>query len=274
MASKEEYLLSGGAAELERLRLQARVWEPDAEIMLDRIGVQAGWSCLDLGCGGMGILGPLSRRVGISGRVLGVDVDAEQLVAARAYVDQLRLPNVQIEERDAFRCGLPRVSYDLVHARFLAAPTGRGEELVKEMVALARPGGIVALQEPDTSSWRCYPPRPEFDRLRDVVVEAFKKGGGNFDVGRDLFGLLRKAGLRSVTSRAAVQILYDGHPYIRLPMQFATSLRTRILETGLMDPETLDATVAACEGLSTDPEVIVLTFTVIQAWGQKPGPGT
>ena len=68
----ENYLLAGGAAELERLQLQACVWEPEAEVMLAHIGLQAGWRCLDLGCGAMGILGPLSRRVGPEGQVTGI----------------------------------------------------------------------------------------------------------------------------------------------------------------------------------------------------------
>ena len=69
MASTAEttYLLNGGAAELERLRLQARVWEPTAEQLLDEIGITPGSRCLDLACGGVGILGSLSRRVGPSG---------------------------------------------------------------------------------------------------------------------------------------------------------------------------------------------------------------
>jgi hypothetical protein len=57
MADTGNYLLAGGSAELERLRLQARVWEPEAEALLDRIGVQAGWRCVDLGCGAMGFWG-------------------------------------------------------------------------------------------------------------------------------------------------------------------------------------------------------------------------
>ncbi len=30
--------------------------------MLDHIGLKAGWRCLDLGCGAMGILGPYTGR--------------------------------------------------------------------------------------------------------------------------------------------------------------------------------------------------------------------
>jgi hypothetical protein len=49
------YLLAS-AMEAERLQLQAQVWQPAAEEMLDAIGIQPGWFCLDLGCGAMGFL--------------------------------------------------------------------------------------------------------------------------------------------------------------------------------------------------------------------------
>ena len=75
----QEYLLSDGGSELERLRLQARVWESEAETWLDLIGPMTGWHCVDLGCGAMGLLGPLSHRVGPAGRVVGIDRDPLQL---------------------------------------------------------------------------------------------------------------------------------------------------------------------------------------------------
>src|SRR2546428_9444673 len=102
MSEAKEYLLAGGAAELERLRLQARVWEPEVEVMLEMIGVAPGWRCIDLGCGAMGILGPLSRRAGPKGEVVGVDTDAKQLDAARAYVTGENLKNVKVLEQDAY----------------------------------------------------------------------------------------------------------------------------------------------------------------------------
>ena len=84
--SQRDYLLSDSASELERLRLQARVWEPETEAWLDRLGPMEGWHCIDLGCGAMSILGPLSRRAGPSGRIVGVDIDPMQLRGARAFV--------------------------------------------------------------------------------------------------------------------------------------------------------------------------------------------
>ena len=165
--ASENYLLAGGAAELERLQLQARVWEPEAEVMLDQIGLQAGWQCLDLGCGA-------SRRVGPTGRVVGVDLDARQLAAARAFVQEAGLHNVEILEQDAYHTTLPRQSFDLVHVRFVFAPIGRDEDLLGEMVALTKPGGIVAIQEPDATCWNCFPHHEAWDRLKGAMLAAFK----------------------------------------------------------------------------------------------------
>ena len=36
--SQGDYVLSDSAAEFERLRLQAHVWEPETEAWLDRLG--------------------------------------------------------------------------------------------------------------------------------------------------------------------------------------------------------------------------------------------
>jgi SAM-dependent methyltransferase len=265
-----EYLLTGGATELERLRLQARVWEPEAEAMLDRVSVASGHHCIDLGCGAMGILGPLSRRVGPSGRVVGVDLDAKQLSGARTFVKEAGLLNVEILELDAYRTGLPAQTFDLVHVRFVFAPVGRDDELLREMLRLVRPGGVIAIQEPDASSWTCLPPRPSWDRLKEVILAAFSRGGGDFNAGRRLYAMLRTAGLKDVSIRAAVQALAGGHPYLRLPVQFATSLRGRILDANLMSPFELDTAVTECERIAADPETYGLTFTVVQAWGRAP----
>lgn len=67
-----EYILAS-RAETERLRLQARTWEAEAAAMLDHIGIQPGWSCLDVGCGARGFWGcsaaALGRMAGSSGLI-------------------------------------------------------------------------------------------------------------------------------------------------------------------------------------------------------------
>jgi len=111
------YLLASSTDEMQRLRLQAQVWEPAATEFLDALGIIPGSRVLDLGCGAMGVLKPLSRLVGDQGTVIGIDRDSLQLAAARAFVEEAKLGNVSIIECDAFNTWLPPDHFDLVHAR-------------------------------------------------------------------------------------------------------------------------------------------------------------
>ena len=70
------YPIESRGGEIERLHIQGAAMAPDTERMLELIGVREGWSCLDIGCGPGGITDQLSRRVGSTGRVVGLDMNA------------------------------------------------------------------------------------------------------------------------------------------------------------------------------------------------------
>jgi len=154
--------------------------------------------------------------------------------------------------------------------RFLFAPVGRDAQLMTELWRLTKPGGVIAVQEPDSAAWRCYPPSEAWDRLKAAILEAFRRGGGDFDVGRRTFLMLRDQGADDVRMRAAVVALAPGHPYLRLPVQFATSLRNRILDGGIMTSSELDSAIGECEKVAADPRTTGVTFVVAQVWGRKP----
>src|SRR2546423_5425624 len=137
------YPIERRAGEIERLHIQSAAFARDVEVMLDLIGVREGWSCLDLGCGPGGITEPLSRRVGPSGRVVGLDRDAEFLEHARARA----AANVEFRQGDAYASDLPPDGFDLVHMRFLASTSGEPERVIREAIRLCRPGGVVVLQD-------------------------------------------------------------------------------------------------------------------------------
>jgi SAM-dependent methyltransferase len=268
--SMDSYLLTDSDVELERLQLQARVWEPAATALLAEIGLNPGERALDLGAGAMGIVRPLSKAVGTSGRVVAVDNDATQLSALKRWVQNEGLSNVDIVNADAFSTGLPAGTFDIVHVRFLFAPVGRDGELLAEMRRLVRPGGVLAIQEPNSSCWDFYPRHAAFTELKALILAAFRAAGGDFDAGRRTAGLLENIGCTSVETRAHVHVLGAGHPYRRLPVQFAQSLRPRILSSGLASAARLEELIASCESLAADPACRMTTFLVTQAWGRFP----
>jgi ubiquinone/menaquinone biosynthesis C-methylase UbiE len=272
---RQHHRLKGGylldlATELERLTIQARAWEHAAEALIGHIGVEAGWKCVDLGCGPRGVLGPLSGAVAPMGTVIGIDNDPMLLAAARAWAEQQGMHNVWLLQDDAYEADLPAEAFDLVHTRFLFAPCGRDEALLAAMLDLARPGGIVALQEPDSSSWNCHPRRAGWDALKPAILRAFRAVGGDFDAGQRLYSMLRRAGLEDVRVAAHVLTLPPGDPYRQSPVQFAASLRGRILEGGLLSGHHLDAAVADCAAAAEDQSTLFTSFTLVQAWGRKP----
>ena len=254
------YLMAGKASELERLRVQARVWEPAGARLLDRLGDVPRRRVLDAGCGAYGWLPILSAWVGAEGRVVGSDNQPSMLEAARALVDELSLGNVELVEDDLFDSRLEPGSFDLVHARFQLAPIGRFDEQLEAYRRLVAPGGLLVLEDPDMSSWRFNPDAPNAQRLIGLIEQAFLAAGGDFNAGRRLPGWLGPGAEIS----AEVVALPARHPYLRLPLQFATSLEPRL--TALVGETELGRLRAAAEEEIAAPERWGTTFTLIQAW--------
>lgn len=252
-------------------RLQAQVWDPEVEAWLAQIDVQPGWQCVDLGCGAMGILEPLSRRSGAGGRVIGIEPRAPMRTAAGELVRRSRLDNVRLLDASPDRTSLPDESFQLVHERFLLSAGWNERKLLGEMIRLTRPGGIVALEEPDLSSWHSHPDHDAWARLRGAVGTAFLAGGGDLDAGSRTFGLAREAGLDDVRIRAATIALQGAHPVKRLLVDLAEAHRERIVQDGTLDERELEELLAECEAIARDPSTVVVSFLMSQVWGRKTG---
>ena len=262
------YPIERRAGEIDRLRMQAAALEFDAGVMLDRIGVAPGWRCLDLGCGAGGILELLARRVGDAGRVVGLDADPVFLEHARQALRGRR--NVELVQGNAYDTGLPRAGFDLVHVRFLAGTAGRAQELLREAIALARPGGTVALQEPDTSTLKCHPPHPAWERLAQTLDQAFASVGSDVRLGQRLYPLMRSAGLAELAYRPFFVGFRAGEPMADYLPATIESLRGTILRHRLLGETELDRLLAACRKHLAEPDTVSTYVTVVQVWGRVP----
>jgi len=241
----------------------------DATVMLDRIGVGPGWRCLDLGCGPGpgGVIDLLSARVGPSGSVVGLDANAAFLEHARTRARGHA--NLELVLGDAYRTGLPGESFDLVHVRFVAGTAGQVGDLLQEMIRLTRPGGIVALQEPDIATLNCYPPHPAWDRLKSVLEEAFACVGADVRLAQRLYQVVRQAGLEDVHYRPFLVGVRSGDPMTDYMPATVEAVRGTIIDKRLIDPDELDAALTACRAHLADPDTVFTSVTVAQVWGRK-----
>jgi SAM-dependent methyltransferase len=261
------YLLAGQASELERLQVQSRVWEPSGRRVLEQIGDGRGAHALDVGCGVLGWLRILSEWVGPDGQVTGTDVDAAMLASAERLVADEGISRVSLVKDDLFASKLEPDSFDLVHARYEICPLGRAREQMETYVRLARSGGAIVLEDPDAGSWHFNPPAPALERLIVLIQEAFRLSGGDWAAGRMHLHLLREFGIEGRVS-AEVLALPPGHPYLRLPLQFATALEEKLLS--LVGAEELDKLRKEGEAELREPGRWGTTFTLLQCWGRCP----
>lgn len=260
------YPIERREGEIERLHRQGAAMAPDCAIMLEKIGVAEGWRCLDLGSGPRGITPLLSARVGTSGKVIGLDADPVFADYGRRHAAS----NTEFVQGDAYSAKLPAGSFDLVHLRFVASTAGEPQKLLREAIRLAKPGGIVALQEPDMGTLNCYPPHPAWDALRAALIGAFAAVGSNISLGRELFTLARAAGLADVEYRPFLVGVRSSDPIVDYLPSTVESLRGTVLGHELMTESALDAALTACRAHLADPGTVFTMHTVVQVWGRTP----
>ena len=261
------YPIESRSGEIERLHVQGAAMAPDADRMLERIGVREGWRCLDIGCGPRGITDLMARRVGSSGKVLGVDMEEAFLAHAR----QSAPANVEFRRADAFGSDLEPGQFDLVHLRFVASTAGEPMRLLKEAMRLAKPGGVVALQEPDGATLNCYPPHPSWDRLKRALLGAFAGVGADLELAHRVFALAREVGLHDVQYRPFLIGVRSGDPMADYLPSTVQSLRGTVVQLGLIPEQEFDAALAECRRHLAQPATIFTLYTVAQVWGRKPG---
>lgn len=121
---------------------------------------------LDVGCGTGFLARRLARALGSAGLVYGVDISRSHVEHARLLADREAVSNVRFIEGDflAGDCGLP-ADFDLVIEKYLLmhqVSQGRVNGFLARMRDRVRPGGRVALIEPDVNfGAERYPPPPE-----------------------------------------------------------------------------------------------------------------
>jgi ubiquinone/menaquinone biosynthesis C-methylase UbiE len=264
------YALGRNPAESARLQRQAGELATESAALLDRVVLQPGQRAIDLGCGPRGIVDLLAARVAPGGRVVGLDADPHHAAMAAEFVVEQRLDGVEIVTADARDTTLPSASFDVVHARTLLINVPDPEQVVAEMVRLARPGGWVASMEPDTEYVLCYPPLLAFDRLCAIFPQVAARHGADPLIGRRVAELLREAGLEDVGTELRAQAYPPGSTRRTIRLDLVRSMRSQILELGIATEADLDEWDASARAHVEKPETVVVSGLMFMSWGRVP----
>jgi SAM-dependent methyltransferase len=269
MPPEAEYVWGTGLTEQQRLFQQIELYVPEARWLLDRLEIRPGARAIDLGCGPLGILDLLSERIGPMGEVVGVEWESRFVEIAKELLAQRKLGNVRVMVGDATATSLEENSFQLVHERLLLIVVPDPMKVIFEMVRLAEPGGIVAVEDVDVGSWTCEPPHPAWTRLFAAFEAVYTRDGKNLRVGRRLPGLLRAAGLEKIDGKAHARLNGPGDFHQQQLLVFVKLFWRQIIGAGLINEEELKTLFDQLERHLADPGTLVVSPLLFQAWGYK-----
>jgi len=212
-------------------------WAPH---LLEQAGVRTGDRVLDVACGTGALTRLLPDRVGPRGRVVGLDLNAGMLAAARTVIAR---PNLEWLEGSAQAMPLPDAAFDVLVCQqgFQFFPDKA--KALAEMHRVLAPAGRLAL-----AVWRSIEHHPGYLALRDALarrIGAEKAALPPFSFGdrETIRGLVTQAGFRQVRIHAEIRSVrfHSAEHMVRAVVGGAPSMMGMLSDQGA---DVLDAIVA------------------------------
>lgn len=262
------YVIRGGHEGRARLSLLSRAMWPTTFRLLKRSGVGVGMGCLDLGCGSGEVTLGMARMVGPAGRVVGLDIDAVKLSAAREAATCHGLGNVEFRHGSVLDWS-EEDAYDRIYARFLLSHLAECIPLLESIRHGLRPGGTVVIEDIDFTGSFCYPGCAAFDKYLDLYRAVVRSRKGDADIGPKLQDLLVRTGFQCVHT-SLVQPFHLDQEEKGLALSTLVNISEAVIAEGLATQLELERTIAALADFTNDPTTIVSLPRVFQAWGRRP----
>jgi SAM-dependent methyltransferase len=193
-----------GSSETERL--ERKTSATDTHQQLTTVGLAAGMTALDAGCGSGAVARVMADIVGPSGRVVGVDASLDRLrdgAALAAGTTPVRFCAASLGE-------LPmRATFDLVWSRFVLEYLPDPERHLAELFRVVRPGGKLVVGDVDDHGLRHHPEPP---LVTDGLARVTRALEGRFDprMGRRLYHLVHRLDVEDIRVHLLPYHVYAG----------------------------------------------------------------
>jgi len=271
MADTAHYVIRGGEAGRERLRLLSRVMHASTSALLDRLALVDGDRCLDAGCGGGDVTLEIARRVAPGGAAVGLDLDEVKLAMARDESRRASAPNVSFVQGDV--AAVPGAGgYDAVYARFLLTHLRDPLAAVRAFHDALRPGGRLAVEDIDFDGCFAWPDSAAHRRYWGLYCTSVRRRGGDPCIGPRLPALLREAGFEVQGVAVAQPVGVRGEVKQVSTLTLENIAEVAIAE-GLATREEIDRLLLDMVAYAQDESTLCGLPRIVQAWARRPQAG-
>jgi SAM-dependent methyltransferase len=258
---QHEYVFdTSDEVERERLAAQTELWDPFSCGVLQKVGVDEGWRCLEIGGGTGSVASWLQQRVGNRGRVVVTDIETR-------WLEPLAAPNLEVRRHDVVTDPLEQEAYDLVHARLVLMHVPERKAVLAKLYEALRPGGWLVLEDYDHHTmFMSYPLSATFTKVGIALAAAMEAAGVDISHGRKLPAALESIGLVEITADGRV-LPQRTQELRRYALPVVERLTDQIIDTGIVSAAELDEFLTAL--VDGDPSLWALSPILVSARGRR-----
>ena len=198
--------------------------------------------------------------------IISVDISERSLALAKGKIEGAGFTNVSFHQGDIFKLPFKPESFDHIFVCFVLEHLSRPVEALNCLKTLLKVGGSITVIEGDHGSTYFYPDSEAAHRAIQCQVELQKRAGGNANIGRELYPLLKTAGFSS--SQASPRMVYVDSSKPRLVQGFTRDtfiamiegVREPSIKAGLIDEKTFDHGIKDLYRTAEEDGVFCYTF--------------
>ena len=248
----------------ENIRLQDQA-STLAELLHHDTAYPARSRILEPGCG-VGAQTITLARNSPDSHLISIDMSRESIAAARNKIKEEGFRNVSFQQADIFKLPFKPGSFDHIFVCFVLEHLAQPDVALGCLKGLLKEGGTITVIEGDHGSTYFYPDNEAAHKAIRCQVELQKRAGGNANIGRELYPILKAAGFGGIKVSPRMVYVDSSKPHLvegftkNTFTAMVEGVRESAIQAGLIDGETFDEGIKALYRTTEIDGVFCYTF--------------
>ncbi|KAI3316643.1 S-adenosyl-L-methionine-dependent methyltransferase [Xylariaceae sp. AK1471] len=223
---------------------------------------------LDVGAGVGSMSVEFAQLVGANGHVTAVDINPVVIPRGQSLAEQRGVTNISFETASGHKLPFDDGTFDIAHCHQVLTHNKELWVVLREMLRVTKPGGVVAAREGDLETEVIWPPLPGLLKFHhDFEIKLITDRGGCRDAGRQLLSWALRAGAKRSQITTSFSTWSYTEPEDRtlwasgmIGVALGPNLREINVKAGISEAEMDEMRDAWAEWMKLDDAVLALLY--------------